>query len=288
MLLDCRLATRSAAASTCCALAFLTAAAWQEPAHAQGKLEASYTITFARISVGNVTMTVDFKENAYTIAATARAGGMMRMLANGEASLTTHGIVKDGRPEPRSFASTIKSEDESQDVTMSVEGGIVQELAVTPPSGNGGVQVTEANRQGIIDPLTAMLVPAGAAGEDLSQEACQHTLPIFDGRHRYDLKLAFKRMDKVSADKGYAGPVVVCTMGYQPIAGHRASTPLVKYLSEGREMEILLAPVAGTRVLAPYRLAVVSMLASLVIEANRFEATAQPPAAPTLTDPKAQ
>src|SRR5260370_16250593 len=98
MLLDCRLATRSAAASTCCALAFLTAAAWQEPAHAQGKLEASYTITFARISVGNVTMTVDFKENAYTIAATARAGGMMRMLSNGDSPLTTPAIAKHAHP----------------------------------------------------------------------------------------------------------------------------------------------------------------------------------------------
>lgn len=131
-------------------------------------------------------------------------------------------------------------------------------------------------------------IPVGAAGEDLSQEACQHTLPIFDGRHRYDLKLTFKRMDRMSADKAYAGPAVVCSLGYQPIAGHRASTPLVKYLSEGREMEIVLAPVAGTRVLAPVRLSVVSMLANLVIQANRFEAAAQPPAAPTLADPKAQ
>jgi hypothetical protein len=87
-------------------------------------------------------------------------------------------------------------------------------------------------------------------------------------------------MDEVSAEKGYAGRVV------EPIAGHRPSTPLVKYLSEGREMEIALAPVAGTRLLAPFRVSVVSMLANLVIDANRFEATAQ--RAPTAGDPKAQ
>jgi phosphoenolpyruvate carboxylase len=44
--------------------------------------------------------------------------------------------------------------------------------------------------------------------------------------------------------------VVVCSVSYEPIAGHRPSTPLVKYLSEGREMEMALAPVAGTRLLA--------------------------------------
>jgi hypothetical protein len=87
----------------------------------------------------------------------------------------------------------------------------------------------------------------------------------------------------------------VCSVRYEPIAGHRASTPLIKYLSEGREMEVALAPIAGTRMLLPFRVSVVSMLANLVIEANRFEATSQPPALPrllirrrTVADPKAQ
>jgi hypothetical protein len=141
--------------------------------------------------------------------------------------------------------------------------------------------------QGIVDPLTAMLFSSAATGA-LSQEACRRTLPIFDGHQRFDLKLAFKRMDKVTADKGYAGPVVVCSLRYEPIVGHIASNALVKYLSEGREMEIVLAPVAGTRLLAPFRLSVVSMLANLVIEANRFEATARPLDASTVADPKAQ
>ena len=101
-----------------------------------------------------------------------------------------------------------------------------------------------------------------------------HSVAIFDGQQRYDLKLAFKRRDKVTAEKGYAGPVVVCSLRYEPLAGHNASTTLVKYLSEGREMEIALAPVAGTRLLVPFRMSVVSMLANLMIEANRFEATA--------------
>ena len=105
----------------------------------------------------------------------------------------------------------------------------------------------------------------------MSPDACQRTLPIFDGLLRYDLKLAYKRVDKVTADKGYAGPVVVCSVGYQPIAGHRAATALIKYLSEGREMDIAFAPIAGARMLAPFQVSVMSMLANLVIKADRFE-----------------
>ena len=50
-------------------------------------------------------------------------------------------------------------------------------------------------------------------------------------------------------------------------------------------MEMALAPVAGTRLLAPFRMLVVSALANLVIEANQFEVT---PQASTVADPKAQ
>src|SRR6516162_479009 len=265
------------------ALALMTAALGDH-AHAEGKLDASYTISFAHIRVGDIAATGVFGESEYAISARGRAGGLMKVLVDGEASFATHGTIKDGYPVPTTFTSKIVSDAETSDVTMVLDEGSVKELAAATPPKSDRVPVTQANRQGIVDPLTAMLFSAAAAGEGLSQDVCRHTLPIFDGQQRYDLKLAFKRMDKVTAEKGYAGPVVVCSVSYEPIAGHRAY-PLVKYLSEGREMEMALAPVAGTRLLAPFRMLVVSALANLVIEANQFEVTAQ---ASTVADAKAQ
>jgi Protein of unknown function (DUF3108) len=269
------------------ALAIMTAALGDH-AHAQGKLDASYTISFARIRVGEITTNVALGDSEYTISARGHAGGVMKLLVDGEASFTTRGTIKHGHPVPTNFTSEIVSNAETSDVTMVLDEGNVKELAASPPPGGDRVPVTEANRQGIVDPLTAMLFSGANAGEGLSQEPCRHTLPIFDGRQRYDLKLAFKRMDEVTAERGYKGPVVVCSVRYEPIAGHRASTPFVKYLSEGREMEIMLAPVAGTRLLAPFRVSVVSMIANLVIEANRFEVTFQPEGTSTAADPKPQ
>jgi Protein of unknown function (DUF3108) len=270
------------------ALAFMTAAVGNH-AHAEGKLDASYRISFARIPVGEITATVNFGDSEYTISARARAGGVMKVLVDGEGSFTTRGTIKDGHPVPTNFTSKIVSNAETSDVTMVLDEGSVRELAAAPPPpSQDRVPVTAANRRSIVDPLTAMLFSAGVSGEALSQEACRRTLPIFDGHHRFDFKLAFKRMDKVTAGKGYAGPVVVCSVSYEPIAGHRASIPLVKYLSEGREMEMALAPIAGTRLLAPFQLSVVSMLANLTIEANRLETTAPPLDASQVADPKAR
>src|SRR5262245_17636050 len=270
------------------ALALMTGALGDH-AHAEGKLDASYTISFARIRVGDISASGVFGESEYAISARGRAGGMMKVLVDGEASFSTHGTIKDGYPVPTTFTSRIVSDAETSDVTMVLDEGSVKELAATvPPPKSDRVPVTQTNLQGNVDPLTAVLFSAAAAGEGLARDVCRHTLPIFDGQQRYDLKLAFKRMDKVTAEKGYAGPVVVCSVSYEPIAGHRPSTPLIKYLSEGREREIALAPVAGTRLLAPFRILVESALANLVIEANQFEVTVQPSDASTVADPKAQ
>ena len=105
----------------------------------------------------------------------------------------------------------------------------------------------------MLDPMTASLLRAPGNGDPLSPEACQRTLSIFDGRLRYDLQLAFKRMDKVKADKGYAGPVVVCAVYFSPIAGYIPSRAAIRYIAKLRDMEIWLAPIAGTRVLVPFR-----------------------------------
>jgi hypothetical protein len=279
-------AARTTILATSSALALMTASLGDH-AHAEGKLDASYTISFARIEVGDITATVVFGDGDYAISARGRAGGVMKALVDGEGSFAAKGRVKDGYPVSTTFTSKIAS-NETSEVTMVLDEGRVKELTAIPPPNRDSVPVMETNRQGIVDPLTAMLFSAAVAGEGLSPAACRQTLPIFDGRQRYDLKLAFKRMDKVTAEKGYSGPLVVCSVTYEPIAGHRSSTALVKYLSEGREMEMALAPVAGTRLLVPFRVSVVSMLANLVIEAKRFEATAQPVGASTLADPKPQ
>ncbi len=78
--------------------------------------------------------------------------------------------------------------------------------------------------------MTASLMRTPGTGDPLSPEACQRTVAIFDGRLRYDLQFAFKRMDKVKADKGYAGPVVVCAVYFSPIAGYIPSRAAIRYI----------------------------------------------------------
>jgi hypothetical protein len=124
--------------------------------------------------------------------------------------------------------------------------------------------------------MTGSLVWMSGTGDLLAPEACQRTVSIFDGRLRYDLKLAFKRMDTVKAEKGYAGPVVVCAVYVTPIAGHIPSRAAIKYITHMRDAEVWLAPIAGTRVLAPFRAQGPTPVGDAVLEATQFIATPQP------------
>src|SRR5215831_15606951 len=86
-----------------CALALITATAGDR-AHGEGNLDASYTISFARIPVGELTATAVFGQSEYAMSARARAGGVLKaLLVDGEASFSTQGTIKDGHPVSTTF-----------------------------------------------------------------------------------------------------------------------------------------------------------------------------------------
>ncbi len=243
-------------------------------ARADTRLDAHYAIKVARITVGKSEMLVTIGDAAFTSAASGQASGMLRILASGEGALRTTGAVVDGALVPASFILTTTSDKERDAVKMTIDGGNVKDLtAQTSAPAEERVPVTEADRKGIVDPLTALLIRAEATGDVVAADACKRTLPIFDGRRRFDLALSFKRIEAVKAT-GYAGPAVVCAVALRPIAGHRRDSKLLKYLTDGRDIELVFAPIAGTRLLAPFRLSIISMLGNIVVEATAFETSA--------------
>jgi hypothetical protein len=164
---------------------------------------------------------------------------------------------------------------------MTLGAGDVKDFAISPevPVDPERVPVTEAHFHGVSDPMTGSLIRVPGTGNPLTPQACSRTTPIFDGRMRYNLQFAYKRMEQVKADKGYEGPVVVCAVYFTPIAGfipHRAS---VKYLASQRDMEVWLAPVANTRVLVPYRVSIPTPIGVGVMQATQFVSVSQPRAA---------
>jgi len=248
------------------------AAAVPAPAQAQGKLEARYEASIAGIPIGKGSWVIDINDTRYTAAASGTTTGLIRAFTGGHGTSAAHGTLHAGEPVNSTFASTIASGRKTDEVQLTVANGVVKESRVDPPleTEPERVPLTDAHRKGILDPMTASLLRTPGAGNPLAPEACQRTVAIFDGRLRYDLRLAFKRMDHVKADKGYAGPVVVCAVYFTPIAGFIPSRAAIRYLVKQHDIEAWLAPIAGTHVLVPYRVQGPTPIGRMVLEATQF------------------
>lgn len=247
------------------------------PAHAQSTLTARYRLALAGIEIGAGDWGVDIDKDRYTAKSTGQLFGMWRVLLGPDISATTHGTFSQGRLEPTSYMANFSSDDTTEDVRMLLREGVVSEVEANPPipASPDRVPIAAADLRGAIDPLTAGLVTAPGTGDVLAPAACQRTLPIFDGTHRFDMALSFKRIDKVKAETGYQGPGVVCSMTYRPVAGYNTGAFRVNYLKTARDMEMWFAPIAGTRVLAMFRISMPTMLGIAVLGATRFESAAR-------------
>lgn len=262
------------------AVAVLTAAlAPAVPAAAQGRLDARYEVTLAGIPVGKGAWVIDIADDQYSASASGGTSGLLKAFSGGSGTGASQGRIINGALVPLSYSATTTSSKKSETIRMVLAGGNVKEFAIEPEPGVDAdrIPVTDAHRRGVFDPMTGSLLRVPGTADPVSPEACHTATSIFDGRMRYDLKLDFKRMEMVKAERGYQGPVVVCAIYFAPIAGYIPDRAAIKYLAAQRNMEIWLAPIAGTRVLVPFKLTIPTPLGTGILEAVQFVTTAMPP-----------
>jgi Protein of unknown function (DUF3108) len=270
--------TRHAIALSATALALTMADAYEGCGFAQGKLDARYTVSVGGLPVGRGSWVIDITDDHFSAAASGATAGLMRVFASGQGQSAARGGVSGGQLVPSTYASSIVTDQKFDEVRMVISSGTVKEFVADPPTvpSPDRVPLTEAHKRGVSDPMTASLMRVPGNGDPIVPQACQRTLSIFDGRMRYDLRLAFKRLEQVKAEQGYQGPAVVCAVYFSPIAGHIPDRAAIKYLAELRDIEMWLAPIAGTRVMVPYRVTVPTPIGLGVMQATQFVSVPQP------------
>jgi hypothetical protein len=275
------------------ALPALGAAVLSDAGHelrAQGKLDARYTASLAGIPIGKGAWVVEITDNEYTAAASGMTAGLLRVFSSGQGTGASRGAIAGDRLVSASYGASLTADKKTEEIRMSLQNGIVKDFVIVPPAPPNpeSIPVTEAHRRGVTDPMTGSLVRVPGNGNVMSGDACIRSVPIFDGRMRYDLQMSYKRIEKVKSEKGYEGPVVVCAVYFAPIAGYVPDRTAIKYLVALRDMELWLAPIPGTRVMVPFRFSVPTPLGLGVLEATQFNAVALPPKAASATTVKTQ
>ena len=268
---------RTAWAALCAGALMLLAVA--HPASAQGKLDAQYEATLSGIPVGRGAWTIEIGDDQFSASAGGGTSGLLKAISDGSGTGASQGRVVGGALVPTNYSASTTTSKKSEAIHIVLVNGNVKEFAIEPqpPVDADRVPVTDAHRRGVFDPMTASLVRVPGNADSLSPDACHGSVAVFDGRMRYDLKLDFKRMETVKAERGYRGPIVVCALYFSPVAGYIPDRPVIKYLAAQRNIEIALAPVAGTRILVPFWLKVPTPLGPAMLEATQFITQPMPP-----------
>jgi hypothetical protein len=246
---------------------------------AQGRLDARYEATLAGIPVGKGAWTIDIGDDAFSAAASGGTSGLLKAFAGGSGTGASQGRVVAGALVSTNYSATTTTSKKSEAIHMVLANGVVKEYGIEPepPVDPDRLPITEAHRHGVYDPMTGSLLRVPGTGELLTPDACRTGASIFDGRMRYDLKLDYKRMETVKAEKGYQGPVIVCAIYFTPVAGYIPDRAVIKYLTAQRNIEIAFAPVAGTRILVPFRMVIPTPLGTAMLQATEFITQATPP-----------
>jgi hypothetical protein len=241
-------------------------------AAADARLEVHYEGSVTAIPVGQGEFAMDITDGGYAVVGSARVTGIAKLVSSGKGSVSAKGNFTDGRLSPSSYATKSDSDKKKEDIRISFENGDVSQYSVNPPTDESKdrIPVTESDRQVVVDPMSAAIITVPGSVDMLAPENCKRTIPIFDGRQRYDLVFSYERIDTAKDIKGYSGKLLVCRVDYRPIAGYKPDKLNVKYMQDNKNIFVWLAPVAGTRVLFPARVSIVTLIGIVVVQAETF------------------
>jgi hypothetical protein len=250
-------------------LSLLFAALAATPARADN-LQIRYNVKLIGLSLGTAGLTGSIDSGTYRVDATAKLAGVATIVSNAKGAATSSGVFVQGRVAPNGFATTSANSQMTRTIRIAMQAGTVKASEITPPfdSPPDRIPVLEAHKRNVIDPLSAMIMPVSTRDSAAGPAACNRVIPIFDGWTRFDIALTYAGKRDVEL-KGYSGPVSVCAARYTPISGHR-DRPVVRYMTDNKQMEVWLAPIGETHAAVPVYIGVETQIGKLVIEATDF------------------
>lgn len=212
---------------------------------------ASYVLTLGGINVAMMTIDLDDSGSAYSIGVKANVAGLGAVVASGTANVTAKGNSSGSTLRSESFSIETRANGESFNVDVGFAGQNVTSFKVDPPVVEyDRVPVERGHLTGVGDFVSAFVLKGNA----LDKSICDRRMRIFTGVERFNLDMSFVKDDEATSPRtGYQGPVVLCSIDYEPISGHYESNEITNYLADQSRILIWYMPLGETGYFIPYR-----------------------------------
>lgn len=200
-------------------------------------LDLTYDLYAGGISLGRVGMSAHFQGNDYKAVSTLETRGIVNAFWQSKIEAASNGRLSSGRVQPAvydSYSQNRKAERRQVTLTFGPEGP--KSLVSDPPYPESRYPVPETQQKQTLDPLSAVIFLTTAISAN-DAKPCDAVAPIFDGRRRYDVALSFVKKTNVKMDNGlYTGPVLVCQVHYNQIAGYQQTI-----IEQGKKLPAIYA-----------------------------------------------
>lgn len=250
--------------------------------------------------LSTLAFTTTFSGTDYEIRSNVQTEGIVDWVIKTDAIIGARGQFLDARVRPSLYNSDITDKKQRQLVAISWSGadGIHQpgETRSFPEYNLEKYPVSDFERQRSADPMSAIMqiVLAASHGADNSDGApasnpCGGTIPVYDGRRRFDLIMEPRGVEEISTGKGAAfeGEALKCWIGFKRVAGYKPRkkkrSDRSDGLSEWPDIYMWLAPVKGadTVVHMPVRFYADTRLGSVVARATKLISEYEDPSSGT-------
>ncbi|MGH6832020.1 MAG: DUF3108 domain-containing protein [Methyloceanibacter sp.] len=226
---------------------------------APSRIVAVYRVDLGSFNLGNFKLTTTFRGEDYQMRGEGRFTVLQGLIYEWRGVTASSGRVTSMGPEPAMYAfNYADSAKMGERLRMRFDGRAVTDVSIIPRNRPlpHTIPVTKELLEGVLDPMSGAFLSAKSENPNGDLSVCNKTLPVFDGRQRYDLVVTPKRVVSVkrTTRTGYGGPAVICGVKFIPIAGHQADNPAIRLMQQSNEIEVWLVPVRGTFMYVPYRI----------------------------------
>jgi uncharacterized protein DUF3108 len=252
----------AAVAALTCGLgdSFSTETAYAENSlSSASRIVAIYRVDLAGFNLGDFRLTTVFRGDDYEMRGEGRFSILEGLIYRWNGTTASTGRVTSAGPEPAMYAlSYSDGGKKTEQLRMTFDSRAVTQVSIFPNSRPSPrtIPVTKEQLEGVLDPMSGAFLSAHSENPNGDLKVCNQTLPVFDGKQRFDLVLRPKRAVSVqtATPTGYSGPAVICGVKFIPIAGYQPDNPGIRLMSQTDEIEVWLVPVRGTYMYVPYRI----------------------------------
>ncbi|HEY0302025.1 MAG TPA: DUF3108 domain-containing protein [Rhizomicrobium sp.] len=212
----------------------------ETPAQPGSTIQMAMTLYAGGVTLGKVDLNTTIRGDQYHSVSSLQTGGVVNAFWQSVIQATATGTVAPKNFHPGLYDSFYTGRsDKKQEVSLTYDASGPVRLFADPPYSTTGYEVPPEHQKGTFDPLSTMTYLVSGFGTDASNP-CGITLPVFDGRRRYDIEVTKIKETTVSMDNGlYQGKALLCQIKYRQIAGFKP-----KVLKEGANFPVINAWVA--------------------------------------------